>query len=49
MAKGVGLANTRERLATLYGEKASLALEGTAGGGARVTIRIPSREVKSSA
>jgi len=43
--EGVGLANTRERLATLYGSAASLTLEATPGGGARATIRIPYRPI----
>ncbi|HKV74649.1 MAG TPA: histidine kinase [Gemmatimonadales bacterium] len=43
--EGVGLANTRERLAALYGPAASLALSATPGGGARATIRIPFRLV----
>jgi LytS/YehU family sensor histidine kinase len=42
---GVGLANTRERLATLYAGKASLALAATTGGGAIVTVRLPYREL----
>jgi two-component system, LytTR family, sensor kinase len=44
-AVGVGLGNTRERLATLYGARARLELEGTPGGGARVTVRLPYREL----
>jgi LytS/YehU family sensor histidine kinase len=46
--EGVGLANTRERLATLYGGAASLTLEATAGGGARATIRIPWRPLDAA-
>jgi signal transduction histidine kinase len=38
---GVGLANTRERLRTMYGADASLSLESRAGGGAVATIRLP--------
>jgi sensor histidine kinase YesM len=39
----VGLANTRERLRTLYGHDASLRLETGPGGGAVATVRIPYR------
>jgi two-component sensor histidine kinase len=38
---GVGLDNTRERLTTLYGEGASLALSTAEGGGAIARIRLP--------
>ncbi|HEX6749132.1 MAG TPA: histidine kinase [Longimicrobium sp.] len=38
---GVGLANTRARLARMYGDEQALDLESPAGGGARVTIRLP--------
>jgi hypothetical protein len=41
--EGVGLANTRERLATLFGARASLTLETTAGEGTIATIRLPWR------
>lgn len=41
---GVGLTNTRERLAALYGDAASLAIGTAPGGGAAVTIAIPRRE-----
>ena len=40
---GIGLANTRERLATLYGGAQRLALESLPGAGAQVTIEIPLR------
>lgn len=40
---GVGLANTRERLETLYGSTASLTLDPHTHGGMRVTVRLPSR------
>lgn len=46
-ASGVGLANTRERLATLYGERATLELEAMTGGGARAIVRLPYRELES--
>lgn len=38
---GIGLANTRKRLGTLYGERGSMALENPATGGARVVLRLP--------
>lgn len=38
---GMGLSNVRERLAQLYGERASLALEPARGGGAVATMRWP--------
>ena len=41
---GVGLANTRERLATLYGDRAQLTIAPTATGGTAATIRLPYRE-----
>lgn len=39
--EGVGLENLVRRLDGLYGDAASLAFDGSAGGGLRVTIRIP--------
>lgn len=41
--EGVGLTNTRARLATLYGAGASLTLAPTASGGALATVRLPLR------
>ena len=38
---GIGLSNIRERLALLYGGKASLHVAETAGGGTSVTITVP--------
>jgi hypothetical protein len=38
---GVGLANIRERLALLYGNKASLTIANNPGGGTLVTITVP--------
>jgi signal transduction histidine kinase len=38
---GVGLTNLRDRLRLLYGERASLAIGESDGGGARVTMRLP--------
>jgi signal transduction histidine kinase len=40
---GVGLANTRERLALLYGDRGSLECSNRVGGGGRVRLRIPWR------
>ena len=45
--EGVGLGNTRERLATLYGERGRLTLERTAQGGARATVRLPFRVLEN--
>ena len=39
--EGVGLANTRARLAQLYGDRQRLALTADEGGGARVEVRFP--------
>jgi LytS/YehU family sensor histidine kinase len=38
---GVGLANTRARLATLYGAEARLTLHANSGGGVTATIELP--------
>jgi sensor histidine kinase YesM len=38
---GVGLANVKERLATLYGDKGRLILEDNHPSGLRVTMEIP--------
>lgn len=38
---GIGLSNTRDRLAQLYGERERLELDEAEGGGLRVSIRIP--------
>lgn len=43
-AAGVGLANTRDRLITLYGDAATLVLESARGGGAVVRVTLPFRE-----
>lgn len=40
---GIGLTNTRNRLARLYGESAHLVIEPAAGRGVRVTITLPIR------
>jgi two-component system LytT family sensor kinase len=39
--RGVGLANIRDRLAQLYGEKQEFAIANRASGGAEVTLRLP--------
>jgi two-component system, LytTR family, sensor kinase len=39
--EGVGLANTRARLARMYGDEQRLEIESPGGGGARVTLRLP--------
>jgi len=41
--EGIGLSNTRARLAELYGPSASLSLENAPGGGACVTMTLPYR------
>ena len=41
--EGIGLSNTRARLAELYGADASLALDNAPGGGACVTLTFPYR------
>ncbi len=40
---GIGLGNTRERLAAIYGPAATLDLANVPRGGARVTVRLPIR------
>ncbi|MBI4419418.1 MAG: histidine kinase [Gemmatimonadetes bacterium] len=47
--EGMGLTNTRERLAALFGARASLTLAPTPQGGAVATIRIPYRELPPAA
>jgi len=46
-ATGVGLANTRARLAALYGDRASLEIANAEGSGVLVTIRLPYHEAES--
>jgi two-component system, LytTR family, sensor kinase len=43
---GVGLANTRARLAALYGDGANLETMNAEGGGVLVTIRLPYHEAE---
>jgi hypothetical protein len=45
-AEGVGLSNTRERLRTLYGDRARLTLTATPGGGAVAEVRLPYRDLE---
>jgi signal transduction histidine kinase len=44
---GVGLSNTRARLAALYGGAATLEVANAEGGGAIATVRLPYHEVES--
>jgi sensor histidine kinase YesM len=46
---GVGLANIRERLALLYGSKASVAVHENPGGGTIVTVTMPYRSLEAHA
>lgn len=43
---GIGLANTKNRLARLYGDSAGLVMEQEAGQGVRVTITLPIRTAR---
>jgi two-component system LytT family sensor kinase len=43
--EGLGLANTRERLATLYGDRARLDLSANPEGGTTATVRLPYRRL----
>jgi two-component system, LytTR family, sensor kinase len=43
---GIGLSNTRARLAVLYGSAAAVTLEPVAGGGARATVSLPIRMIR---
>ena len=47
--KGIGLTNTAERLAALYGERHKLSFDNEPGGGLTVTVRIPMRFAGASA
>jgi signal transduction histidine kinase len=44
---GVGLANTRARLAALYGDRAGLEVANAAGGGVVVSVRLPYHEAEN--
>jgi sensor histidine kinase YesM len=46
---GVGLANIRERLALLYGSRASFAIGANPGGGTRASITVPYRSLEGTA
>ena len=41
MREGMGLGNTRQRLARLYGDDQELRIEGADGGGVRALVRLP--------
>jgi signal transduction histidine kinase len=45
---GVGLANVRERLQLLYGNKATLSVRENNGGGTAVTITVPYKSIEGS-
>lgn len=45
-ATGIGLSNTRARLAVLYGPAAALTVEPATGGGTRATVSLPMRIVR---
>ena len=45
---GVGLANVRERLQLLYGNKASLSVRENSGGGTAVTITVPYKSIEGA-
>jgi two-component system, LytTR family, sensor kinase len=47
-SKGIGLANTAERLRTLYGDKQSFSLRSPESGGYEVTLELPFRRTASS-
>lgn len=46
--RGLGISNTRRRLAQLYGDRASLAMEDASPSGAIVTIRLPLSTIQAS-
>jgi two-component system LytT family sensor kinase len=45
---GLGLLNTRSRLATLYGERGTLEIADAAGGGVIATVRLPYHEIREA-
>jgi sensor histidine kinase YesM len=47
--KGIGLTNTAERLAALYGEHHKLSFDNEPSGGLTVTVQIPIRFAEASA
>ncbi len=46
--RGIGLANTKARLRELYGDAQTLELGWPAGGGCRVTVALPYREMRAT-
>lgn len=46
LQEGIGLGNTRARLAVLYGDRQELLIEPAPTGGTRVRVRIPAREAE---
>ncbi len=48
-SSGLGLTNTRARLAALYGERATLEIANREGGGVAATVRLPYHEAESDA
>ncbi len=49
VSSGVGLANTRARLAALYGEQANLEIRNEQSGGVAAIVRLPYHEAESDA
>lgn len=48
-SRGIGLSTTKQRLTSLYADRASITLENSEGGGLRVRVRVPWREVQAHA
>jgi two-component system, LytTR family, sensor kinase len=48
LGRGVGLANIRDRLVQLYGDRQNFALENRADGGAEIRLRLPFRNAQRS-
>lgn len=44
---GLGVANTRERLATMYGDQGRLTLENSPSGGVLATVRLPYHDIST--
>jgi two-component system LytT family sensor kinase len=49
MPEGRGIANTRERLRALYGQRASLAVTRAPEGGTLAVLRLPYRSIEREA
>jgi signal transduction histidine kinase len=49
IVEGIGISNTRARLAEMYGEAARMRLENAAGGGLRVVVELPARTASAAA